>query len=67
MLLGVNFTNNLRAAFESIFFRIKITNLNVSTEKLHKTLLYEKAAPKMLVKLTPCADIVIEKENVTPG
>ena len=50
--LGVNFTNILRAAFAPISLRRKITNLNVSTEKLLKTLSYEKAARKLLVKLT---------------
>ena len=49
----VNFINNLRAAFAPISFRQKIVNVNVSTEKLLKTLSYKKNAPKMLVKLTP--------------
>ena len=34
-------------------FDKKLQTLTVSTEKLQKTLLYEKAGRKMLVKLTP--------------
>ena len=49
----VNFTNILQAAFAPISLRQKVQTYNVSTEKLLKRLLYEKAAHKMLVKLTP--------------
>ena len=41
------------AAFSLISFAIKLQTKNVSTEKLHKTLLYKKATRKMVVKLTP--------------
>jgi len=45
----VKFANILQAAFPSIFF---CQLLQLSREKLHKTLSYEKGASKMLVKLT---------------
>ena len=49
----VNFTNILRATFAPISFQQKNTNLSrKSTKELHKTFLYEKDAPKTLVKLT---------------
>jgi len=51
----VNFTNILQAAFAPIFFCHKITNPKIR-EKLHQTLLYDKADRKMLVKLTPGMD-----------
>jgi hypothetical protein len=41
-------------------FAKKITILNVSTEKLRKTLLYGKAARKMLVKLTPGVNFCVK-------
>jgi hypothetical protein len=53
---GPNFTNILKAAFAPIFLRQKCTNTNVqnvSTNKLCANLWYEKAAGKILVKLTP--------------
>ena len=50
---GVNFANNLQAVFLLIFFAKKLQTQTVSTEKLRKTLLYEKAAHKKLVKLAP--------------
>ena len=50
-LSEANFTNNLRAALSLISFCHKTQTL--SKENLSKTLLYEKAARKMLVKLTP--------------
>jgi len=45
--------NNLLAAFSPIFFCQKLQSQNLSREKLQKTLLYIKGAPKMLRKLTP--------------
>jgi hypothetical protein len=50
---GVNFTNILRAVYALIFLHQKSTNLNCKYKKLNLKLLYEKAASKMLVKLTP--------------
>jgi hypothetical protein len=50
----VNFTNILRAAFAPKPFRPKITNPNCKHIKGAQKRLYEKAACKMLVKLTPC-------------
>jgi hypothetical protein len=52
-LPGVNFTNNIRAAFAPIFLRKKSTNLKSKYKKFCAKLLYVKAARKMLVKLTP--------------
>ena len=49
----VNFTNILRAAFSPISFCQKITNSNCQQIKVVKTLLYKKAARKILVKWTP--------------
>jgi len=49
----VNFINILRAAFAPIFWRQKISNLTVTTEKLPQILLYKKVAHKTLMKLTP--------------
>jgi len=43
----------LLAAFSPIFFCQKLQSQNLSREKLQKTLLYIKGAPKMLRKLTP--------------
>jgi len=48
----VNFINILQAAFALLFFCQKIQSQTVSKEKLLKTLLYEKVALKMLMKLT---------------
>jgi hypothetical protein len=50
----VNFINILRAAFALIdFLPKKLQSQTVRREKLQKTLLFEKIACKMLVKLTP--------------
>ena len=48
-----NLTNILQAAFVPISVCQKNTNRTLSREKLLKMLSYEKAARKMLVKLTP--------------
>ena len=50
---AVNFTNMLRAVFSPTSFLQKITNTNGKYRKAAKTLLYEEAAHKILVKLTP--------------
>jgi hypothetical protein len=47
---GVNFTNILGADFAPIFLRQKS---NLSKKKLRLKLSYEKAAHKILVKMTP--------------
>jgi len=49
----VNFTNILREAFSPNILQLKSTNLKCSHRKYWKTLLYEKAAFKMLMKLIP--------------
>ncbi len=49
----VNFTNILQAAFALILFHQKITKPNCKWRKALQKTLYEKAARKMLVKLTP--------------
>jgi len=48
-----NFVNILRAIFAMIFFLPKNYKAKESREELYKTLSFEKAAHKMLVKLTP--------------
>ena len=60
----VNFSNIIQAVFLPISFRQKLLTQTVSTEKLRKTLLFEKAAHKMLVKLTPILHLILE-ENVS--
>ena len=50
---AVNFTKIWQAAFALISICQKLQTQTVSTEKLGKTLLFEKDAHKMLVKLTP--------------
>jgi len=55
---AVNSTNILWAAFEQYSLAKKLQNQTVSGEKLLKTLLNEKASCKMLVKLTPVADLI---------
>ncbi len=50
LLPFVNFSNILEAVFVLIFFYQKITNPNCRHIKDSKTLLYEKAAGKMLIK-----------------
>jgi len=61
----VNFTNILQAAFALISFYKKLQSQTVSSEKLHNSLLWEKFAHKMLVKLTPGTVIVmLLHENV---
>jgi len=49
------FINILQADFAPIFFcqRKELQSQIVIREKLHKALLYEKVASKMLMKLTP--------------
>jgi hypothetical protein len=50
---GFNFAKILRAAFVTIFLRLKkLQSQTVSREKLSRTLLYEKGASKMCMKLT---------------
>jgi hypothetical protein len=49
----VNFINILCAAFAPIFLRQKSANIEVKYKKLRAKHLYDKAARKMLVKLTP--------------
>ncbi len=48
----VNFSYNLGAAFLPIFFLPKILTQAESVEKLLITLSFDKAGPKMLIKLT---------------
>jgi len=48
----VSFINILQAAFALIFCAKKLQSQTVTREKLFKKLSYEKAAPKMLMKLT---------------
>jgi hypothetical protein len=50
---SVNFTNILWAAFAPKSFCQKITNPNCKHIKAAQKLSYEKAARKILVKLTP--------------
>jgi hypothetical protein len=52
-LESISPTDLLRAAFAMLFFCQKLQNQTVRREKLHKTLLFEKAACNMLMKLTP--------------
>jgi len=53
-LPAVNITNIFRAAFAVIlFFAQKLQTQTVIREKFRKTFSYEKAARKMLIKLTP--------------
>jgi hypothetical protein len=49
---GVNFTNNLRAAFVPIFFCKISKNLKCKYKNLLEKLLYQKVARKRLVKFT---------------
>ncbi len=49
----VNLTNILRAAFMLIFFCQKLQSQTVIRGNVHKTLLYKKAACKMLMKVIP--------------
>ncbi len=49
----VKFINILQAGFCQYSFAKKSQSQTVIREKLRKTLLYEKAALKMFVKLTP--------------
>jgi len=54
---GVNIANNLGAAFAPIFFCQKISKPNCKyREKLHKSISYQKASRKIMVKLTPDHD-----------
>ena len=55
----VNFTNmQFMSSFCADFLSTKkLQTQIVSTEKLHKTLLYKKAACKMLLKLTPLVNL----------
>jgi hypothetical protein len=57
MTLVVNLTNILQTTFVPIFFWQKITFQTVISENLLKTLLNEKAAHIMSMKLTP---VVVE-------
>jgi len=50
---GVNFINILHAHFCTDVLCSTFFYLHVTREKLNKTLLYEKGARKMLMKLTP--------------
>ena len=50
--LGVNFTKFLRGAFSQFSIVKKLQTQTATTEKQDKTLLYKKAAYKMLVNLT---------------
>jgi hypothetical protein len=59
----VNFTNILQTTFVPIFFFKKITFQTVLSEKRRKTLLNEKAAHIMLMKLTP----VVVEHMITSG
>ncbi len=52
-LARVNFINILHATFLLIFWRQKITKPNITREKLLNSLLYEKRARIMSMKLTP--------------
>ncbi len=50
----VNFANIIQAAFTQIFFSSKkLQTQTVSIKNLFKTLMYYRAAHKMLLKLTP--------------
>ena len=53
LISAVNFTNILRAAFMPISFRQKSTNLKCKYKKAAQKNCVQKAAHKMLVKLTP--------------
>jgi hypothetical protein len=46
--------------FYEQLLRQKITNPNLKAKKLHKKLSYEKAARKILVKLTPDQQLTFE-------
>jgi len=52
-ILVVNYINILQAAFAQISFRQIFLSQTVTREQLHKKLLYEKGANKMMMKLTP--------------
>ncbi len=56
----VNFTNILRAPFAPIFLRQRIANLKCSHKKASRETFNEKAARKMLAKLTPAG---VERES----
>jgi hypothetical protein len=60
---GVNFTNILWAAFAPKSFRQKITNPNCKHIKAAQKIFYEKAAHKILVKLTPWRHILLTAED----
>ncbi len=63
---GPNFTNILKAAFAPIFLHQKSTK-NVSTNKLRAKLSYDKAARKMLVKLTPASHSSTDCTKMQPN